>query len=140
MVDRHNRTASPLVVGGRLFFTGRNLVGALDAFNGSELWRRNVPGSMRLWVSKDSGNMAASDDTLYVVAGGQCLALDAATGRQTQSFRIELNADSTTETSATDDQAKPSEKHPARWGYVAHVDETLLGSVVLDANPRRTVS
>ncbi|MDY0168288.1 MAG: PQQ-binding-like beta-propeller repeat protein [Thermoguttaceae bacterium] len=105
MPDRHDKTVGPLCVGGRLFITGDNYIAAIDAYNGTVLWDRDVPDSIRLGPMKNCGNMAASDDTLYVAAAGRCLAFDARTGRQ-----------------------KFAAACKGEWGYVATVDDLLLGS------------
>ena len=105
MPDRHDKTSGPVYAGGRLFISGDNYIAGLDAYNGTVLWEREVPESIRLGALKNCGNLAASADCLYVAAGGQCLALDARTGRQ--KF------------------AAPCRNE---WGYVATVDDLLLGS------------
>ncbi len=105
MPDRHDKTAGPVYAAGRLFITGDNYIAAVDVYNGTVLWEREVPESIRLGALKNCGNLASTSDTLYVAAGGQCLALDAATGRQ-----------------------KFAASCRGEWGYVAAVDDLLLGS------------
>lgn len=105
MPDRHDKTAGPVYADGRLFVTGDNYIAGLDAYNGTVLWEREVPESIRLGALKNCGNLAATADSLYVAASGQCLALDARTGRQR--FAAACRGE---------------------WGYVATVDDLLLGS------------
>ncbi|MBM4030750.1 MAG: hypothetical protein FJ291_03090 [Planctomycetes bacterium] len=105
MPDRHDKTSGPVYAAGRLFVTGDNYIAALDAYNGTALWEREVPDSIRLGALKNCGNLAATADCLYVAAAAKCLALDAKTGR-----------------------AKFTATCKTEWGYVAAVDDLLLGS------------
>jgi len=105
MPDRHDKTAGPVYAAGRLFVTGDNYIAALDAYNGTVLWERDVPDSVRLGALKNCGNLAATEDCLYMAVAAKCLALDARTGRQ------KFVAPCKTE-----------------WGYIAAVDDLLLGS------------
>ena len=111
-VDRHDKNVGPVYAAGRLFVSGDNNVVAVDAYNGTILWEREVPNSVRLGALKNCGNMAAADDCLYVAAGNQCLALDTQTGRQVFSSPV---------------QTSPP-RGRKEWGYVATVDDLLLGS------------
>lgn len=111
MVDRHDKNTGPVYANGRLFVSGDNYIFAIDAYNGTILWERAVPESVRLGALRNCGNMAAADDCLYVAAGNQCLALDAQTGQQR--FAVPVQGPS------------PGGKE---WGYVAVVDDILLGS------------
>jgi outer membrane protein assembly factor BamB len=112
MVDRHHRTVVPLYCNGRLFIPGNERVFAVDAYNGTMLWSREVPGFRRIAAMRDCGNMAVADNRLFVVAGRTCTAFDAQTG-------------------------KPLSEHippPGSaglvhdWGYVAVLGDCLYGS------------
>jgi len=112
MVDRHNRTTSPVYSKGRVYISGTNhLVGA-DAYNGTILWQQDVPYSVRLAVSKDCGNLAAAEDAIYLAAGSQCLAFDAETGEKKLTMATSV----------------PVEGVTYDWGYVCRVGDLLLGS------------
>ncbi len=108
MVDRHNRGVAPLYKNGRVFMSGNNYITAMDAYNGTVLWEQDLGDSVRAAAPKNCGNMAATDERLYVAAGKDCLALDAQTGRKARTFAVP--ADNTD------------------WGYVACVGNALLGS------------
>ncbi len=112
IVDRHHRSMPPLVADGRVFVQGENRIIGVDAFNGTVLWRRDVPGSMRLGAPLDGGNMAVADDHLYLAADDTCLVLDPPTGKPQATF-------------ALPQLVNPERRH---WGYVAVVDDALLGS------------
>jgi outer membrane protein assembly factor BamB len=107
MPDRHDKNVGPLYKNGRLFVSGDNYLVAADAYNGTILWERDVPHSVRLAAFKNCGNMAAADDCLYVASGSDCLALDAQTGETRRTFSVAASAE---------------------WGYVAAEGDLLLGS------------
>jgi outer membrane protein assembly factor BamB len=110
MVNRHNAAAAPLAVNGKLFIQGENNVMAHDSYNGMELWKREIPGAMRTRLkNSECGNLAASQDSIFVAVGGKCLRLDAETG----------------ETRATYNAPAGS-----KWGYLAYVDGILYGSTL----------
>lgn len=107
MPDRHDKNVAPLYKNGRLFISGDNYVVAMDAYNGTILWERDVPHSVRLAAFKNCGNMAATDDLLYVASGPDCLVFDAQTGELRKTFSLPPTAE---------------------WGYVAVQDDLLVGS------------
>lgn len=124
MVDRHNRSVAPLFQGGRLFVSGMNYLTAADGYNGTILWEREIPDSVRMSVGKNCGNMAAADGLLYVTSGRRCLALDAQTGADKAAFEIPASADAPTQ----------------EWAYVALADRVLLGSASRPDATWKTVS
>ncbi len=111
MVDRHHRPMSSLFKDGRLFIPGDNLVIAVDAYNGTQLWRREVPDSRRVGSLKNSGHMVLAGDALYVARKNECWVFDPATGEQRATFRLPAQ-----EAAAED------------WGYLDCVDDILLGT------------
>lgn len=112
MIDRHHRNVSPLCRDGRLFVPGDRMVFAVDAYNGSILWRIDVPESRRLGTFLDCGNMAVDDGVLYVAAEGGCHAFDVRTGRHERVFGVpDLESNVV-----------------YRWGYVAYDGSLLFGS------------
>lgn len=115
MIDRHHRPMSSLFKNGRLFIPGDNLVIAVDAYNGTQLWRREVPDSRRVGSLKNSGHMVVTDDALYVARKNECWALDPTTGEQTARFRVPARED------ASED-----------WGYLDCVDNLLLGTAQVE--------
>jgi len=112
MPDRHDKNVAPLYKNGRLFVSGDDCVVAVDAYNGTTLWQRDVPRSIRLGAFKHSGSMAATDDRLYVASGSECLALDAQSGDIRQTFRVPAAPDG----------------RDNEWGYVAVEGGLLVGS------------
>jgi outer membrane protein assembly factor BamB len=87
MPSRHDSAAAPLAFGGRLFIQGENVLMAHDAFNGLELWRRELPGASRLHTQGGApGNLTGGGSNLFVVVGDRCLRLDTATGATTKEY------------------------------------------------------
>ncbi|MFO8014225.1 MAG: PQQ-binding-like beta-propeller repeat protein [Phycisphaerae bacterium] len=87
MPNRHASAASPLAVGGRLFVQGENVLMAYDAYDGVRLWRREVPGAMRLGLKTRTSNLAARPDSVFVAVEDRCLRLDAATGETVRTYK-----------------------------------------------------
>jgi len=106
MVDRHNRTVAPLSVNARMFVSGRNRFWGVDAYNGTILWEKDVPDSLRMAGPKTCGNMVATDTHLYVASGTSCLKLNAETGAEERRFGIT----------------------GGQWAYLALADGVLVGS------------
>jgi outer membrane protein assembly factor BamB len=112
MVERHARAQSPVAMDGRLFMEGEELVMAADAFNGTILWRREIPGAVRVKIKADCGNMVVTKDGLYIAAHDKCYRLDPVTGRTIRVYKIPGSFDGP----------------PRRWGYISVVGNILYGS------------
>jgi len=113
MVDRHHRALAPLWKDGRLFVpaAGENRIIAVDAYNGTIIWDVEVPNYRRVGANRDAGNMAVTDDYLYVATEDSCWGLDVKTGEHSLSFKL---------------PSTNSEQH--HWGYLATVDNMIFGS------------
>ncbi len=83
MINRHEAAGAPLSTNGKMFIQGVDSVMAYDAYNGNFLWEFANPGAQRTGVfnNRETHNLAASEDLLFVAVGSQCLALDTATGK-----------------------------------------------------------
>ncbi len=94
MVNRHAGAVGPISANGRLFIQGETSVMAYDAYNGQFLWEWENPGALRdgLKGAYEPGNMAATDDSVFVLVGETCLHLDAATGRILHTFTVPASA------------------------------------------------
>ena len=112
MVERHACAQSPVSMDGRLFMQGEEEISAVDAFNGTLLWKREIPGAVRVKVKADSGNLAVTQDGLYVAAYDKCYKLDPETGKTIREYKVPPSSDGT----------------PRRWGYISVVDNMLYGS------------
>jgi outer membrane protein assembly factor BamB len=113
MPSRHASNAAPLSVNGRFFVQGENVIMTHDAYNGTKLWEREIPGALRTGLKSRCSNLVAREDSLFVVAGGKCQRLDADTGETIQTYKVPLGEG----------------KGTGNWGeYVACVGDLLFGS------------
>jgi len=112
MVERHARPPAPVAMDGRLIVQGENEVMAYDAYNGTLLWRRDLPGAVRTRVDSDMGNLALTHDALYVATRDTCVRLDPATGETVRTYALSPRND----------------KAARRWGYLACADGLLFGT------------
>ena len=112
MIERHACAQSPVSMDGQLFMQGEELIMAVDAFNGTLLWKREIPGAVRVKIKADSGNLTVTEDGLYVAAHDKCYRLDPETGETMREYKIPPSSDGS----------------PRRWGYISVVDNILYGS------------
>ncbi len=117
--SRHGRAPSPLFDQGRLFHEGMDGVVAVDAYNGRELWRYDIPNVLKAYdgdelmgVAGTGSNFCLGDDSVYIRDGARCLRLNAATGTLLGEFFTPKTAEGS---------------HP-NWGYIAWSDGMLFGS------------
>ena len=118
MLDRHARAASPLAVHGRLFVQGMEVVMGYDAYNGTFLWEKKIPGAVRSRVDVDGSNLFATDDYLFVAAEDKTFQLEAQTGEIVREFTVPTRGDGAAR----------------RWGYISVTDHILLGSAAIPLN------
>lgn len=112
IIDRHHRPMSSLFENGRVFIPARNRIITIDAYNGSPLWELDVPGSLRMGMMNDTGQMIVTDDHVYIAAKDECWAVDVASGRRDFTLKAP--------------QLTPGESR--YWGYIARVGDRLFGS------------
>jgi len=109
VVDRHRIAMPPLFKNGKLFYAGLyNTLQAIDAYNGTPLWKVEAPGSVRKLISHNAGLVCVSDEHVFIASERTCRMLDVSTGETIHVFDG-LNADSD-------------------WGHVAVQGQYLLGS------------
>jgi outer membrane protein assembly factor BamB len=114
MINRHEAAGAPLSTNGRMFIQGTDSIMAYDAYNGTFLWSYDNPGAIRTGVfnNRETHNLCANDDTLFVAINDICQALDAATGRVKHTFKTPASSDGI-------DRA---------WAYVANDGRQLFGT------------
>ena len=112
MIDRHHRNVPPLYKNGRVFIPGDCIVYAVDAYNGTIQWQKEIPNSRRLGVFLDSSNMVVDDKNLYIAVEDKCHGLDVKTGLSDFTYKMP--------------QLITNQKR--QWGYLAYVGDTLFGS------------
>ncbi len=112
-INRHDGAVGPLSINGRLFTQGHESIQAHDAYNGQFLWEVKNLGSMRTGVFKgrEPGNMAASDDHLFMLLEDKCLQFEAATGKLVREFII-----------------PDAGKANVEWGYIAYDNGLIFGT------------
>jgi len=111
MPDRGPRNPAPLSADGRLFIQGDRMLFGLDAYNGTVLWSFSSPEMRRANIPRDSSNMVAAGERLYLVQGRSCIGIDGATGERATRFQVD-----------------DGWKHD--WSFLATVDDMLIGSRV----------
>lgn len=100
MPNRHGALL-PVTANGRYFVAGRKDLIAVDAYNGCELWSKEIPDLL-----SKLGVLAADDDTVYVNFSDACLAIDAQTGVEKRTYRKEVK-DTGTSKDGTWDERPP---------------------------------
>ena len=88
MVDRHLRAPAPLATEGKLIIPGENLAIAVDAYNGTELWRLPLPGSQRYSMPYDAGYMSVNAGRLCVAVADEAWLINLASGEVEQTFPV----------------------------------------------------
>ncbi len=117
--SRHGRAPSPLYLDGRLLHESMNGLVAVDAYNGRELWRYDIPDVLKAYdgdelmgVAGTGSNFCVGGDSVYVRDGSRCLRLQLTSGTLTSEYVTPVTADG---------------KHES-WGYIAWADGVLFGS------------
>ena len=119
--DRNGRKPSPLAINGKLFVQGLERIVAIDAYNGTIVWTRVIPGMIRMNVVRDCANWAADKKYIYAVVRDKLLVLDQESGDILKEIPLPYNKEGRYD-----------------WGYVAsyvdnYVDESsgiLVGSAI----------
>ena len=112
MPDRGGRNPAPLSVNGRMYVQGNRILFGMDAYNGTVLWSKSVPEIRRANVPRDSSNMVANDQYLYIIQGRYCLGIEGQSGTISKKFEVSGHT--------------PDE--PRLWGYLANVEHLLVGT------------
>ena len=114
MINRHEAAGAPLSTNGRMFIQGIDSVMAYDAYNGNFLWEYENPGAIRTGVfnNRETHNLAASSETLYVAIEDTVVGLDGGSGEVVAEFQA------------------PSSKDGLEraWAYVAYDNHQLVGT------------
>ena len=114
--DRNGRKPAPLSTGGRLFVQGLNRILALDAYNGTVLWSRELPEIQRFNMPRDSSNWAANREHLFAAIDGECWKWNARTGELES--RIPVPPDATSPVTLD-------------WSYLSPHRDRIIGSGVV---------
>jgi len=88
MPDRHTKGAPPVYANGRIYVSGTDRIFALDAYNGTILWTKDIPDVGRVIMPRSAGNMVATDSGVYVAYAGECDFIEGDTGTLLRSIKI----------------------------------------------------
>ena len=148
MVDRHRYPPIPMYANGRLYVPAENYVIAVDAYNGREMWARELKGVGRFPGNDRGASVVADSDCVYAPHGLTCVRLDGDTGKILQTYRPPVGIEPAP---APDPAPKPKQKgkKPRRrggyvlnrveWNYLAVTDKAVLGTVG-EARLRRSLA
>jgi len=137
MVDRHRFGPIPVYANGRLFVPGQHCVIGMDAYNGREMWSRELPNVGRFPGQDRGASVVADDRCVYVPHGTRCLQLDGDTGETLQTYRPPAEC-KLPQRGAGKETSKPTKGKKDRtrfvfneveWNYLAVTDTAVLGTV-----------
>jgi hypothetical protein len=109
-IDRNPRMPSPVSANGRLYHQGYNRVMAMDSYNGAMLWSLEIPALRRVNIPRDTSNMCADSNSVYLAIRNECWRLDGKTGELLHRYGISEDAQ--------------------EWGALFRYNDLLIGSVV----------
>ena len=109
-LDRNPRMPSPVSANGRLYHQGYNRVMAMDAYNGAMLWSLEIPALRRVNLPRDTSNMCADDEGVYLAIKNECWKLDGKTGDLLRRYAVP--------------------EAGQEWGALFRYKDLLVGSVV----------
>ncbi|MEQ1826522.1 MAG: PQQ-binding-like beta-propeller repeat protein [Pirellula sp.] len=114
MINRHEAAGAPLSTNGRMFIQGTDSLMTYDAYNGNFLWEVKNAGAIRTGVfnNRETHNLAATDDVLFMAIEKSCQALDAASGKLLHAYTTPKSPDGI-------------ERH---WAYLAVDQNQLFGT------------
>ncbi|MBT4821057.1 MAG: PQQ-binding-like beta-propeller repeat protein [Lentisphaerae bacterium] len=119
-IDRHGKNPAPLYADGVMIRVGLDAVKAVDAYNGTELWKRQVSGLLRDYRGGSAVGAVAmgsicciENGALYLRHENHCLVLDLQTGEQRAKHPAPLRPDGKLGT----------------WGYLAVEHGILIGTL-----------
>ena len=134
MVDRHRYPPIPVYANGRLYVPAENYVIAVDAYNGREMWSRQLKGVGRFPGNDRGASVVADSSSVYSPHGTTCVRLDGDTGKILQIYEPPMEIEPVQKT-----EPVPKPKGAGRrgsyllndveWNYLAVTDKAVLGTV-----------
>lgn len=122
IIDRHLRAMAPVAKDGLMFVPGNDYLYGVDAFNGAVLWEKSLPDFRRIGVLRGGGSLAVGEESLFAAVDDHCLVLDRITGQEQKRLAL------------------PKHAKPREWGYLAVLDDTVIGTAVGRGGVYRTFS
>jgi outer membrane protein assembly factor BamB len=141
MVDRHRYPPIPVYANGRLFVPAQDYVIAVDAYNGREMWSRELKGVGRFPGNDRGPSVVADDHCVYAPHGTSCLQMDGDTGKVLQTYRppADIRLATPTEPAASAEPGRKGKKtargrgdlvfNQIEWNYLAVTDKAILGTI-----------
>ncbi len=123
LIDRHHRGTPPLSLNGVGVLYGNEVLTAFDAYNGTHLWEREVPHTLRVGIPYDAGNLAMNESAVYLLSNETCQRYDIQSGERLADF--------------TAPQLDNVKRH---WGYLSVTNELVLGGAQEIAAERNQLS
>jgi outer membrane protein assembly factor BamB len=119
--DRNGRKPGPLAADNRLFVQGLHRIIAVDTNNGTPLWSLEIPDFHRFNIPRDCGNWCADNDYIYTANRSECWQIDAKNGQVVRRDAV---------------RSGPHDEWNYDWGYLARMDDLILGSAVKRSSSR----
>ena len=136
IISRHWRMPVPLFVAGRMFVSGEHHLMALDAYNGRQIWCREISDVGRYPGKYRGGGAVADERSVYAAVGTSCLRLDAATGETVQTYSVppqvrDMDVLGNPIRKALDAGGRKARPTPNQvgWEFLAVTDDLVIGSV-----------
>ncbi len=128
--DRNGRKPAPLAINGRLFAQGLQRMLAIDAYNGTVLWSKEIPSMGRFNMPRDCSNWCADEDHVYAAINEKCWRIDAATGDVSAFYDVVDNSGTDPVRNERPGLSLELSGEQHDWGYIARDGNRLLGSAV----------
>lgn len=119
-IDRHGKNPAPLFADGIMVRAGFDGIKTIDAYNGTLLWKREIPGLLRDYQGGTGvgavamgGMCCIESGAVFVRHDNYCLALDLLTGKQLAKHTAPPHPDG----------------KPGTWGYLAADRGVLFGTL-----------
>ncbi len=107
-VGWHYNGMGPLSKDGRLYLVKKDWVEAVDSYNGTSLWQRDVPNAARFSIGREGGSACVDAERFYMAVRDDCQVFDVETGETVAEFKVPQTG--------------------LDWGIIAQAGELLFGS------------
>ena len=122
--QRHGRAPASLFCEGRLYCEGLDSLLAVDAYNGTLLWRLSLEGVLRAYdadhfmgTAGSGSNYCVSPQAVYLRTEDRCLSIDPQTGRELGRFQSPAA------------RGRKEGRKEGTWDFLATADGRVYGSV-----------
>ena len=133
MVDRHRFAPIPVYANGRLFIPGQHCIIGVDAYNGREMWSRELSDVGRFPGQYRGASVVADEKCVYVPHGTNCVQLDGDTGQTVRIYHPPAEIEIPTVEPDTGRKLKDRRMrfvfNEVEWNYLAVTDDTVLGTI-----------